>query len=417
MIVHGFAGNDPYPPRTGASQRLFGLYRGIASRHLTRVLAMVPNRQPGPAEEHVGGFQLVRHKAWYTSVAWRLEQAGLAPLFLAMYGHRLSADCLRARLTGQPDVVMADIGVAGVLERASGALRVYHAHNVEADHFASAGPRLLARDGWAARLRALEARACAHADRVVVTSEEDAARMQALYGVAAERLAVVPNGFDETALRAPTAAEHWAARSALGVRDEETVALLLGSDVPHNRAALDAMVQTVMPHTHGVRLLVVGSVSRALDGRRESWLIAAPETESLLPLLHASDVGVNPVSAGSGSNVKLPTYLAAGLAVLTTPHGLRGYADLASSVQVAELPAFAEVLAAAEHGWAARGVDPPSALARYAWGTLGDGLGATLERVLGGRSNASTGRPPAGDAPAASRHAPSDGAATGGSRA
>lgn len=381
MIVHGFAGNDLFPARFGASQRLLGLYRGLAARHTTHVLAVVPNRHPGPDALTVHGILLRRHRAWYTSVAWRLERWRIAPMITAMYGHRFARRDLLSALPGAPDVVIADIGVAGVLQGVRGALRVYHAHNVEFDHFVSAGPVVWLRDRWAQRFRSLEARACANADVVTVTGEPDAARMRELYAVPDSRIVVIPNGYDETAIRAPAASERAAARRALGFGDAEHVALFLGSDVPHNRAALEVLVQQVMPSLagRGVRLLVVGSVANALAGRPEPWLTVLPETDDVVPALHAADTGLNPVTGGSGSNVKLPTYLAAGLAVVTTRHGLRGYDDLAPLAVVAEPAAMPEALGARPRGWHARGEPVPPVLADYAWGRLGARWGDRLE--------------------------------------
>jgi glycosyltransferase involved in cell wall biosynthesis len=399
MIVHGFAGNDVHPPRFGASQRLFGLYRGIALRHDTHVLALVPNRHPGPDDERVGGFHLVRHREWYTSPAWRLERAGLAPMFaLALPGHGARGRAIAARLAGDADVVVADLALAGVLEHAGSALRVLHAHNVEYDHFRSAGPRVLARDAWAESLRGLEARACAFADLVVTVSAEDAERMHELYGVPAERLLTVANGYDESELRPPSPDERRRARAALGVADGDLVAVFVGSDVPHNQDGLKLLIEHVLPQcgSLGAVLVVVGSVTAALtDAELDRFatggthgtrrLIARGEVASTLPFLHAADVGLNPVTGGSGSNVKLPTYLAAGLEVVTTPHGLRGYPDLAGTVTVAERAGFADALAALRPELARRRASgeparpAPVALANYAWGELGARLGDTLE--------------------------------------
>jgi glycosyltransferase involved in cell wall biosynthesis len=388
VIVHGFAGHDLTPPDTGASQRLWGLYRGLARRHTTEVLSIVPNRHPGPRTETVAGVRLTRRKAWYTSLAWRLERAGVAPMFVATHAHDTMASRLTRLLDGRPDVVMADLALTGVLFHAGPALTVYHAHNVELDHFTSAGPRVANRRWWRDDLHALEARACARAGLVVVVSDEDAARMGELYGVPAARLTVVPNGYDETTLRPATTHERESARAAIGVTGDERVALFLGSDVPHNRTALRFLIERVMPRLRGVRLLAAGSVTSAFLARRAPWLTLKPATRDVSPWLAAADLGLNPVSGGAGSNVKLPTYLAAGLGVVSTAHGLRGYADLAPWVTVTAPDAFADAILGASPGWAARGVTPPAPLARYAWGRLGETLGERFVAEIGSKAGA-----------------------------
>ncbi len=382
MTVHGFVDNDIFPARFGGAQRSFGLARGLARRHQVRMLCVVPNQCDGAREERAEGVTLLRRKAWHTSLAWRLERAGLAPLFTAEGGHCRNADAYRAALGEGAEVVTADLHVGAVLAREHRALRVHTSHNVEYDRFRSSAPRVLGRDAWAARMRALEARTVRSADVTVVCTDEDARRMRELYGATDDALVVIANGYDETSLRAPVADERARARAALGFAAGDYVAVFVGADWGPNRDALALLVDRVMPVLagEGVKLLVVGTVARALAGRRESWLVAHGEAADLLPLLHASDAGLNPVLGGGGSNVKVPTYLAAGLAVVTTPFGLRGYAPLAPHVVVAEPDALADALRARPSGHAARGEAAPAALGEYAWGRLGEKLGEDLER-------------------------------------
>jgi hypothetical protein len=93
------------------------------------------------------------------------------------------------------------------------------------------------------------------------------------------------------------------------------------------------------------------------------------------------DVGLNPVTTGAGSNVKLPTYLACGLDVVTTPFGARGFERLLPYVTRAELPAFPTAVAAAPPPRDGR--EP--VLASYAWGAQARPLLEAYAARLGGR--------------------------------
>ena len=400
MLIHGLVDNDLHPPRFGGTQRAFGLFRGLARTHEVQVLCLVPNRTAAPREERVAGVTLLRRKAWYTSLAWRLERAGLAPLQSAAEVHARRARRLLGALPGRPDVLAAEFSLAGLLGRAGAKLDVYLSQNVEADFFATTSNRLLLGDAWRARIRERERRAVACAGLVVVVSEEDAARMTGLHGAEPARIEVIPNGYDETTLRPPAAGERARARAALGLADGDFAALFVGSDAAHNREAARWLVEDVGPAlaAAGVVLVLAGAVCRAVSAR-ESWLRVAGEVDDLLPVLHACDVGLNPVRRGGGSNVKLPTCLAAGLAVVTTPFGLRGYASLAPHVVVAEAGEFAAALATRPRGWAARGEPVPAAVTEHAWGTLGERLAGRISRRLAPAAAASRGEP-AGSAPA-----------------
>ncbi len=381
MLIHAATDNDIHPPLFGGPQRTFGLLRGLARRHEVEALCLVPNRNTAPRAEVVAGVRLLRRKAWYTSAVWRLEQARLAPMFLAAAGHTAAAGGLARAFTQPAEALLADLNLAGLFGADPAPLKVYTAHNVEFDRLRMTRAEVVTPGFWTARLRALEARAVERAGLTVVCGDEDAARMRELYGARDECVAVIPNGFDETAIHAPGPEERARARAALGLGEREYAALFVGSDFPHNRAALAWLMDDVMPLLagEGFRLLVAGSVTRALAGRREGWLVARPEMPDLAPVLQAADAGLNPVTSGGGSNVKLPTYLAAGLAVLTTPFGLRGFASLKPWVVIAGLEGLTEALRARPAGWLARGLSMPVEVAEHAWGRLGERLGEVLE--------------------------------------
>lgn len=386
MIVHAATDMELVPPRFGGAERAFGLLRGLAREHDVAVLTIVPQRDRGAARETVAGVRIVRRRAWYTSLHWRLERLRVGSLEAAAAGHARRAGSFARALPGTPEALLADFHLTGLFAVTEAPLKVYTAHNVEADHFAATAPPTVGRARWVARVREAEHRACDAADLVVACSDEDGARMETLHGVRPERRVVIPNGWDETRVSAPSPMRRASARAAMGLADDAYVALFLGSDVPHNRDALALLMSRVSPEAAraGIVLLVAGGVTRALGSRREPWLIARPATADLGPLLDAADVGLNPVVRGGGSNVKVPTYLGAGLAVITTPHGLRGYAALAPHVIVSAPEGFAAALATRPQGWNVRGLAVPAEVAALAWGRLGARLGEILEaRRLG----------------------------------
>ncbi len=387
MIVHAASDNDLHPPRFGGTQRAFGLYRGLARRHDVRVLCVVPRQSEGPREETVAGVAMSRRKTWATTIAWWLQRFGLAPLWSATLAHDAFAGRWRAALPGAPDVRAVELPFARTLEGERRALRVYLSHNVEADFFGGATPPLLAKGFWASHVRAHEANAVRTADAVVACTDDDAARFVALYGVPRERVIVISNGWDETAIGPPSSDERAAARAALGFGAGETVALFLGSDHAHNRAALASLVRDALPAWRGagVTLLAAGTVTRLFDGPAPEGVRALPEVPDLRPVMHAADLGLNNVAFGGGSNVKVPTYLAAGLAVVTTPFGLRGFPGLERHVRIAAPAEFPAAVLERPRGWLARGEAMPPEVASLAWGELGERLGRELEARLAAR--------------------------------
>jgi Glycosyl transferases group 1/Glycosyltransferase Family 4 len=384
VLIHAATDNDIHPPRSGATQRTFGLLRGLARRADVRALCVVPNRSRGAARESAGGVSLVRRRAWYTGLAWRLDRFGLAPMLVAARGHRASAASLLRALEGEADVFAADLLLTPLFARHAAPVKVYTAHNVELDHFRETHASLGSSHRWMRELEALERQAIEQSSLIVACTPEDAARFTELYGVEPGRLALAPNGWDETRVSAATPDSRAHARRRLGLEDRGTIALFVGSDVPHNREAVRALCRDVAPAlaAQGATLLVVGSAARAVASPAAAAVRAFDEVDDLLPYLHAADVGLNPVSAGGGSNVKLPTYLAAGLAVVTTSFGLRGFAALAPHVIECTVERMPEALRERPAGWASRGEAMPAGVAELAWGRIGERLAARFETTL-----------------------------------
>lgn len=385
MRVHLACDNDIFPPRFGGTQRLFGLARGLATRAEVRALCIVPNRSTGATDERAHGVAIHRCRAWYTSVAWWLERGRVAPLFTADLGHRAHAGAFRRALGPPADVLMCDLGLTALLHGAPDTLRVYHAQNVEALRWREAGPRVLARGHWARVMSDLERRAVAESDLTVVCTDEDAAQMRALHG--AHDVEVIANGYDETVARPADEASRQRARRTLGLAPDAYVIAFVGGDWSANHEALAFLRREVLPHVvdDGVVLLAIGGVARGLVGVRERGLVAVGETPDLGAVLDAADVGLNPMAQGGGSNVKVPTYLAQGLAVISTPFGMRGYSPLAPGVTVVPREGFVEAVRRRPRGWAAQGQAAPAALADYAWGTLGARLAERFATRLAAR--------------------------------
>jgi glycosyltransferase involved in cell wall biosynthesis len=239
---------------------------------------------------------------------------------------------------------------------------VYSAHNVELD-YALAEPSSKLRRAFGRRIATLERRAV-HASNLVVTcTEADGKRLGELYG-GLNGLAVVSNGFDEGEIWGAEAPSREEIRAELGLEPEELAILFIGGRAVHNRRAVQFLEEEILPRLERpARLIIAGQCARP---RREGRVLALGFVDRLPPLLAAADVAVNPMESGSGSNLKLVEYVAAGLPVVTTPIGLRGYEAFAHLVTVAELDRFVEAVQA-EH----RVVHRRPELAELDWSALG----------------------------------------------
>jgi glycosyltransferase involved in cell wall biosynthesis len=262
----------------------------------------------------------------------------------------------------------------------AGAKVVYSSHNVEYDFLRQQPPPLL-RSAMLRRIEWLERASVRRSDLVVACTREDASRLEDLYG--SGRFAVVPNGFDSDLLHLNRVQARAAARAAFQLPDDELVLLFVGGPAAHNREAVAFLVDRVLPELDArTTLLVVGgsgdreSAERGRDGGRMRRLGYMAD---LRPAFAAADIGVNPVRTGSGSNLKIAEYLAAGLPVVTTPVGMRGFESFRRWIEVAPLEQFAARLRTVRPNIAER----PAGLEDLSWAALGRSLYEIYDDLLG----------------------------------
>jgi len=313
-----------YPPRSGGHSavleparalakagvrvHLFGLgvRRFEAFQHLR---SFARELEPGLVEE--------RHVSlWNWCDFVRRGRTGLPPLRAGEFLRRSASRTLRRRLE-TADAVVCEFPWLFSLAPV-GRPRLLVAHNVEAA-LVEANPRAQARHRIEAARQ--EERAWREADRVVCFTEEDREELGRRYG---ERPAeVIPLGVDPGRVRPASEPERREARRRLEVGDRFVVLFTGAWHVP-NRAARDRMLSWAEQAGDDLLFVVAGSVGERPE-RGRNWVVTG-SLPSLDAWFRAADCAVNPVTEGSGANVKLLEYLAHGLAVVTTPFGARGLA-------------------------------------------------------------------------------------------
>jgi len=252
---------------------------------------------------------------------------------------------------------------------ATNQLRVYNSQNVELtlkqQMFRESPAKELVL-GWTEQVERL---ACDDADLIVYCSEADKHNMERLYPGAVEKKSViVENGAAGETISYATSA----ARLALKKRilPGQIIGIFVASwHQPNIEAVRD--LDKIASQTPDITYVVVGSVGAYFEKTSEikssniifTGLVTEQEKDLLLQI---ADVAINPMSTGSGTNIKMFDYMASGLPLVTTEVGARGI-DL--PVGFAEITAIENFPAAIE-----RAVKTPRSYqkriyveARYDW--------------------------------------------------
>ena len=371
----------PYPALPlshGGRVRTFQLARGLvqAGGEVDLVCPWSPG-QPR-AEYAIDGVR-VRPTLFPTTPLLALPEDLLPRALPLSWEARLGRGRSLLRDAARYDIAQFEVSGQGTwAERVpAGVKKVYASHNVEAEFDLARGTRGgRLRRRIAGRLGDLERRLVAASDLVLACTDEDAERFGARYGTDTPR-AVVPNGFDDELLaldRDRLRQEH---RRELALDADELLLLFVGGGAEHNRRAVRALEQEVMPAVRRrARLVVIGKAGDALTGSDDRTR-SIGYVEDLRPWLAAADAGLNPVAYGSGSNLKVAEYLAAGLPILTTPIGSRGFERWSDRMRIAELSGFADATGALPEAGG-----PPPGIEDLAWSGIARRLYALYADLL-----------------------------------
>lgn len=244
---------------------------------------------------------------------WETLLASVMPLSAA----------LRERLAWCDTVMVNHFYLYPFLARAGGKRRLINSHNLE--------QKMWQEHWWQRRLATpavalLEGRAGKQADGILCCAvdegrffKEHARRDTNLYDVPN---AIFPGRYrQDAAARAET-------RRRLGIEEGWRCILFVGSRYAPNRDALDFLRSFTERHAKELAalkliFLVVGNVAPLPS--RTPGLICTGFVDDVLPYFHAADLSINPITQGSGTNVKVFEYLASLLPLLSTSFGIRGF--------------------------------------------------------------------------------------------
>jgi glycosyltransferase involved in cell wall biosynthesis len=168
-----------------------------------------------------------------------------------------------------------------------------------------------------------------------------------LYRVDRARVEVVPNGCDLEALPWVDPDRRRVLKRRLGLGDN-ACCLFIGSKHAPNASAAKQVVHLARGMAE-TRFVLLGSVCSAFVGETVPANVVlrgrVSEAEKSI-WMAAADIGLNPMGSGSGTNLKVGAYAAVGMAILSTPIGLRGgMLEPETHAWVAEIAEMPRVLA------------------------------------------------------------------------
>jgi glycosyltransferase involved in cell wall biosynthesis len=178
--------------------------------------------------------------------------------------------------------------------------------------------------------RSVEGKLCGDADLIFVCSNDDGKRFVDLYGISRDKIVLVPNGVDVESIQPASEEERKIARRQFDLPPDQPVLIFIGSGYAPNTEAAAFLVKEIASRLPDCTIMIAGGVKdsyQASRGARSAanviWL-GTVDAARRLSLYQAADIALNPMFSGSGTNLKMLDYFAAGLPVVSTPEGARG---------------------------------------------------------------------------------------------
>jgi len=198
------------------------------------------------------------------------------------------------------------------------AVIIYSAHDVPTDLYDSILDDRFGHRLFLQKVEEIEAKAVSAADLVITVSEADLDRYQEKYNFLSETL-VIPNSVQD-------------AKFESGPRNNNSSdgadAVFVGSDRQPNIEAVETLIEMteeIIDDHPNFSLSLVGDVAANFNQDSYDYLTTVGYVEELVPTLASYDLALNPVVTGGGSNIKLIDYCAAGLPIISTEFGVRGF--------------------------------------------------------------------------------------------
>lgn len=164
------------------------------------------------------------------------------------------------------------------------------------------------------------------ASLILACSYEDLELFARIYEWPAEKIRIVPNAVMVSKITPPSIPEKIHAKQSVGLPLDRRAAIFIGSAYQPNVEAANFIITELAPILPDCNFVIAGGV-----GAGSSQVITANVTitgfiddNQKLAWLRACDIAVNPMFSGSGTNIKMFDFMAAGLPVVSTNVGSRG---------------------------------------------------------------------------------------------
>ena len=171
---------------------------------------------------------------------------------------------------------------------------------------------------------------CHAADVILVCSQEDKDNYVRFFHIPEDKMYIVPNGVFSSQIKPCDDVKYKEKlRHKLGLHSP--TACFIGSAYYPNEEAARLIIEAAI-NMPDFQFVIIGGVGNSLDDidlslHKNVIITGFVEEHEKVEYLQASDIAINPMLSGSGTNIKMFDFMAAGLPIVTTKIGARGISN------------------------------------------------------------------------------------------
>ncbi|MFN2476108.1 MAG: glycosyltransferase family 4 protein [Chthoniobacterales bacterium] len=321
------------PVRGGGQARIFHLYKNLFPEFETDLITLGGFNEPPFINEIAPGVREIRipksaeHTEAENNISAQVEWFTLTDAVFPSLAHLTPqyAEALARSARNADAVVASHPYPLTAIEGVSDKPLWYEAQDVEYMLKRDVIPKTARGLQIVEEVREIEQRCCSKASLIMTCSEADRDHLAKLYGLDPASMHIVPNGADTSRTTFVPRAHARELKRQLGL-SEEFLALFIGSWHQPNLDAIEVILSVAEQHSD-VQFLIVGSSCGAFTDRPHPanvGFFGVVDDNTISLVIGAADLALNPMAGGSGTNLKMLDYAAAGVPILSSAVGLRG---------------------------------------------------------------------------------------------
>ncbi len=304
------------PPTSGGELRYFHIYDKLSKYFDVTLLSPTYNDAKVEVIEHSDTFREYRipKEDIHNVIHWKLEQEEFSPEFssltCAYSGEQLNNyHRYYLNLYKEVDIIIHESPFMLNYDLFFGIdnkPRIYNSYNIEYNLLSQIYKNINAKEHLEYIFQ-LEKRLVEQSSLVFATSSEEKEKFQDLYNVSESKIKI---------------AEDFLKRKE---KIKRKTAFFIGSGHPPNTEAVHFIINNLADKCSDVTFLIAGTCCNGIDSKKVNVkLLGMVDEDEKKTLFQTSDIAINPMFSGAGTNLKTLEYLSMGIPMISTDVGARG---------------------------------------------------------------------------------------------